>query len=87
MGTGLVRNASESSMKLKLEITKAGRRLHEGVYEVDDNATFGAACADAWVKIREQCAARATSIGALMDSMHESVVDELDGAQIKLKRL
>jgi hypothetical protein len=74
-------------MKLKLEITKAGRRLHEGVYEVDDNATFGAACADAWVKIREQCAARATSIGALMDTMHESVVDELDGAQIKLKRL
>ena len=73
-------------MKLKLEITKAGRRLHEGVYEVDDNTTFGAACADAWVKIREQCAARATSIGALMDSMHESVVDELDGAQIKLKR-
>ena len=38
-------------MKVKLEITKAGRRLHEGVYEVDDNATFGAACADAWVKI------------------------------------
>jgi hypothetical protein len=74
-------------MKLKLEITKAGRRLHEGVCEVDDNATFGAACADAWVKIREQCAARATSIGALMDTMHESVVDELDGAQIKLKRL
>lgn len=74
-------------MKLKLEITKAGRRLHEGVYEVDDNATFGAACADAWVKICEQCAARATSIGALMDTMHESVVDELDGAQIKLKRL
>jgi hypothetical protein len=57
-GNGLGRNASESSMKLKLEITKAGRRLHEGVYEVDDNTTFGAACADAWVKIREQCAAR-----------------------------
>jgi hypothetical protein len=80
-GNGLGRNASESSMKLKLEITKAGRRLHEGVYEVDE------ACADAWVKIREQCAARATSIGALMDTMPESVVDELDGAQIKLKRL
>jgi hypothetical protein len=74
-------------MKVKLEITKAGRRLHEGVYEVDDNATFGAACADAWVKIREQCAAKATSIGALMDSMHESVLDELDGAQIKLRKL
>ena len=74
-------------MKLKIEIIKAGRCLHEGIYEVDDNATVGAACADAWVKICEQCAAKATSIGALMDSMHESVVDELDGAQIKLTRV
>jgi hypothetical protein len=74
-------------MKVRLEITKAGQRLHEGVYEVDDNATFGAACADAWVRIREQCVAKATSIGALMDSMHESVLDELDGAQITLKKL
>ena len=74
-------------MKVRLEITKAGQRLHEGVYEVDDNATFGAACADAWVRICEQCVAKATSIGALMDSMHESVLDELDGAQITLKKL
>jgi hypothetical protein len=28
-----------------------------------------------------------SEVGALMDTMHESVVDELDGAQIKLKRL
>jgi hypothetical protein len=68
-------------------LRSSGRCLHEGIYEVDDNATFGAACADAWVKIREQCAAKATSIGAPMDSMHESVVDELDGAQIKLTRV
>jgi hypothetical protein len=40
-----------------------------------------------WVKIRERCVARATSIGALMDSMHESVLDELNGAEIKLKKL
>ena len=73
-------------MKLKIEIIKAGRCMHHGIYEVDDSATFGAACADAWAKIREQCAAKATSIGALMDTMHESVVDELDGAQIKLER-
>jgi hypothetical protein len=73
-------------MKLKIEIIKAGRRLHDDTYEVDDSATFGAAWADAWVKIREQCAAKATSIGALMDSMHESVVDELEGAQIRLSR-
>jgi hypothetical protein len=28
-----------------------------------------------------------TSIGALMDTMHESVLDELNGAEIKLKKL
>jgi hypothetical protein len=73
-------------MKLRIEVIKAGQCLHRGTYEVDDSATFGTACADAWVKIREQCAAKATSIGALMDTIHESVVDELDGAQIKLNR-
>ena len=72
-------------MKVKLEISKAGRRLHEGTYEIDDNQSFGAACADVWVKIRESCAG--TSIGALMDTMHESVLDELNGAEIKLKKL
>jgi hypothetical protein len=74
-------------MKLRIEIIKAGRCLHQGIYEVDDSATFGAACADIWVKIRDQCAAKAASIGALMDTIHESVVDELDGAQIKLNRV
>ncbi|MGO9401394.1 MAG: hypothetical protein ACLP19_26660 [Xanthobacteraceae bacterium] len=74
-------------MKVKLEVTKAGRPLHEGTYEIDDNESFGAACADVWVKIRGACAARATSIGALMDTMHESVLDELNGAEIKLKKL
>jgi len=74
-------------MKVELEVLKAGRRLHDGIYEIDDKASFGAACADVWVKIREQCAVKATSIGALMDSLHENVIDELDGAQIKLKKV
>ena len=74
-------------MKVKLELIKRGHSLSEGIYEIDDNASFGAACADAWVKVRERCAAKATSIGALMDSMHESVLDELDGAEIRLKRV
>jgi hypothetical protein len=74
-------------MKVKLELIKRGQRLSEGTYEIDDNASFGAACADVWVKVREQCAAKATSIGALMDSMHESVLDELDGAEIRLKKI
>ncbi len=36
-------------MRVKLEVVKAGRRLHEGTYEIDDNASFGAACADVLV--------------------------------------
>ncbi len=74
-------------MKVKLELIMRGRSLTEGIYEIDDNASFGAACADVWVKVRERCAARATSIGALMDAMHESVLDELNGAEIRLKRV
>jgi len=74
-------------MRVKLEIVKSGKRLHEGVYDIDDNASFGKACADVWAKVREQCDAKATSIGALMDSLHESVIDELDGAEIRLKRI
>ena len=74
-------------MKVKLELIKRGHSLSEGIYEIDDNASFGAACADVWIKVREQCAAKATSIGALMDSMHESVLDELNGAEIRLKRI
>lgn len=74
-------------MKVRLEVSKAGQRLHQGVYEIDDNASFGAAFADVWVKTRKLCAERATSIGALMDTMHESVIDELNGAMIKLQKV
>jgi len=74
-------------MRVMLELVKGGRRLHEGTYEIDDNTSFGAACADVWVKVREQCAAKATSIGALMDTMHDSVIDELNGAEIRLNKL
>ena len=74
-------------MRVKLEVRKAGRRLHEGIYDIDDNASFGEACSRAWVDVREQRMARATSIGDLMDTMNESVIDEIDGAEIKLTKL
>jgi hypothetical protein len=74
-------------MRVKLEIVKAGSRLHEGVYEIDDTESFGAAWKDVWLKARERWMAKTTSIGDLMDSMHESVIDELNGAEIKLGRL
>lgn len=74
-------------MKVRLELTKAGQRLHDGSYEIDDIESFGAAWQDVWAKVRENCMARATSIGALMDTMHEIVIDDLNGATIKLTKL
>jgi len=73
-------------MKVRLELTKGDRSLHDGTYEIDDSRTFGAAWEDIWAKVRAECMAKATSIGALMDTMHESVIDELNGATIKLTR-
>ena len=74
-------------MKVKLEITKAGRRLHDGVYEIDDTASFGAAWQDVWIRARERWMAKSSSIGDLMDSIHDGVIDELNGAEIKLRKL
>jgi hypothetical protein len=74
-------------MKVKFGLTKAGRCLHEGVYEIDGTESFGAAWQDVWVKSRERWMAKTTSIGELMDSMHDSVIDELNGAEIKLEKL
>jgi hypothetical protein len=65
-------------MRVKLEITKAGKKSGEGVCEIEFNASLGKTCTDVWVKVGDQCDAKATSIGALMDSMHESVIDELE---------
>jgi hypothetical protein len=74
-------------MKVKLEITKAGRRLHDGVYEIDDTASFGAAWQDVWIRARERWMAKSSSIGDLMDSIHDGVIDEPNGAEIKLRKL
>lgn len=74
-------------MRVKLTIVKSGKALHEGIYDLDDKTSFGAACAEAWTGIRERCAAEASSIGELMETMNESVIDELDGAEIKLTKL
>lgn len=74
-------------MKVKLEVTKANKRLHQGIYEIDNSQTFGAAFGDVWVKVREDCMAEAGSVGAFMDTMHEGVIDQLNGATINLVRV
>jgi hypothetical protein len=80
-------DVEEPVMKVKLAVIKAGRCLHDGAYEIDDAASFSAAFADLWVKMRERSMTKATSIGDLMDSMQESVIDELNGAEIRLQKL
>lgn len=74
-------------MKVKLELKKGATVLHQGVYEIDDTESFSAAWQDVWAKARERWMAKTTSIGALMESIHEGVIDELNGAELRLTRL
>ncbi len=71
-------------MKTRLRISKSGSLLFEAVYDINDAESFGRACADAWLKLREQRLGRATSIGDLMDRMNQTILDELQGAEISL---
>ena len=73
-------------MRVKLRIKKDGIPWYEGVYDIVDAASFGEACADAWAKLREQKFQRATSIGALYDTLEEHLIDELDGAELSFEK-
>lgn len=74
-------------MQVRLRISKDGASLYEMNYEVSDAASFGAACADAWMALREQHLGRATSIGALMEELDDNVLDQLNGATISLGKI
>ena len=69
-------------MRVKLQIKKDGAPWYQGVYEIFDAASFGEACADAWAQLREQKLQKATSIGALYDTLDEHLIDELQVAEI-----
>jgi len=74
-------------MKVKLSIQRRGSSLFEGTYDVTDSDSFGRACADAWEQIRTRRLDKATSVGALIDIMHQNVLDELQGAEITLSKI
>jgi hypothetical protein len=74
-------------MKVKFELTKAGKRLHQATYDIEDPDSFAAIWKDVWVKARERSMTKPSSIGALMDAMQETVIDELSGAEIRLTKL
>lgn len=74
-------------MKVRLRIVSDGVQLYEGAYDIRDAESFGAACADAWEKLRMDRLDHATSIGALMDVLNDSVLDLLQGAKISLEKI
>lgn len=69
-------------MKLVFVVTKNGETLSRRVCEVVDAASFGAACAQAWVDLERRSLESATSVGALMERLNEAVADQLDGAAL-----
>ena len=74
-------------MRVKLKICKNDGVLYEGIYDISDAKSFGAACAHAWNQLREQRLAKTTSIGALFDALDERLLDELEGAEISLSKV
>jgi hypothetical protein len=73
-------------MKVHLRITKHGTPLYTGTYDIADADSFGKACADAWFKLQQQQMQQESSIGALMEHLDNSVLDQLHGAHIILHR-
>ncbi len=74
-------------MKVTLRIKRSGSSLFEHDYDVRDAESFGRACADAWEQIRTRRLDQATSVGALIDMLNQTVLDELQGAEITLSKV
>ena len=73
-------------MKVKLKIHKGTTILQQSTYDISDADSFGKACADLWIRLRDDKLTHATSIGALYDQLNEQLLDELYGAQISISR-
>lgn len=74
-------------MKARLQITKNGTVIHDGVYEMDDADGFGKACSAMWTALRARQLGEETSIGALMEHLDRGVLDLLTGAQITVSAI
>jgi hypothetical protein len=80
------RQAREGAMKVTLQIRKNGISLYEGVYDIVDPDSFGQACADAWIQLKRRQFGTAPNVGALMDVLDQSVLEELQGADIRVTK-
>jgi hypothetical protein len=67
-----------------MQVRRGGISLHEGTYDISDAESFGAACRDIWLQMRERRLAAASGIGSLMERQEESVLQDLVGSDITI---
>jgi hypothetical protein len=77
----------EQAMKFKLVIRKKGIVLYECIHEIADAESFGGAFASVWAHLEDQRMQKSTSIGELMEMMTESMLEELNGAEILIDKV
>ena len=71
-------------MKLRVTVSKDARTLFEKLYDVSDEESFGAACADAYVQLKERQRGKTNSIGALYETFDEGLPALLNGVTFSL---
>jgi hypothetical protein len=74
-------------MKVKLQIAKDGTSVFTGTYEVEDAQSFGEACSDVWQQLQRAQLDRETSIGAVMEHVNDSILDQLVGSTIAVTKV
>lgn len=74
-------------MKVQLRLTKDGKSLYDGLHDIRDAESFGAAFAVAWLAVQAQRLMATTSVGQLMEEINDDVLDDLNGAQISLVKI
>ncbi len=79
-------DTSVRTMRTRLRIKKHGALLYEGVHEIIDHDSFGAAFVDVWRIVRERQLEKTTSVGELMDILNDETLEQLQGAEISIQR-
>ncbi len=79
-------HTSVRMMRIRLRIKKRGTLLYEGVHEVIDQDSFGAAFADVWRTMREKQLQKTTSVGELMDILNDEMFEQLQGAEVSIQK-
>jgi hypothetical protein len=76
----------EEKMSFKLQVVKDDTLIYERDCDIADATSFGHAFADLWGQLKQKQFDRESSIGALMEHLDDQVIDQLDGAQIRLRK-